>query len=103
MRFTRFKTESDHEELDKLVAAYLDRGGVIHRGRDSRITVVCRACGLRKRVDGIIPRIGIRCRCGYAAGGGLVNRRSRLWPARPTSLGPGPISVAAREKPPPTF
>jgi hypothetical protein len=64
MRFTRFKTESEHEQLQQLVDDYLANGGTIQRSRDSRLTVVCRACGLRQRIDGVVPRIGIRCRCG---------------------------------------
>jgi hypothetical protein len=59
-----FKTESEHQQLQQLVDDYLSHGGTITRTRDSRIAVICRACGLRKRVDGVVLRIGIRCRCG---------------------------------------
>jgi hypothetical protein len=64
MRFTRFRTESDHAALDKLVAAYLDRGGVIRRDRDSYVTVTCGQCYRREQVSSYVSKWGIRCRCG---------------------------------------
>ena len=61
----RFKTERDHQQLQQLVDDYLANGGTITRNRDNRITVACPPCGLRKRVSGVISRLGIRCpRCG---------------------------------------
>jgi hypothetical protein len=50
----RFKTERDHQQLQQLVDDYLSNGGTITRTRDNRITVACPACGLRKRVSGVI-------------------------------------------------
>jgi DNA-directed RNA polymerase subunit RPC12/RpoP len=64
MRSIRFRTESDHEQLQQLVDDYLSNGGTIQRTRDNR-TVACPACGLRKRVGGVITKLGVRCpRCG---------------------------------------
>jgi hypothetical protein len=61
----RYKTERDHEQLRQLVDEFISNGGQIQRSRDGRTAVACPACGLRKRVDGVVPRIGVRCpRCG---------------------------------------
>jgi hypothetical protein len=63
--FMRYKTERDHQELQQLVNDYLSHGGSITRTRDSRTAVICRACGLRKRVAGVISYWGVRCpQCG---------------------------------------
>ena len=65
MRFTRFKTESDHEQLQQLVAEFISNGGQIQRTRDNHITVACPACHLRRRVGGVVTKLGVRCpRCG---------------------------------------
>jgi hypothetical protein len=61
----RFKTERDHQQLQQLVDDYLANGGVIQRSRDNRTAVACPTCHLRRRVGGVVTKLGIRCpRCG---------------------------------------
>jgi hypothetical protein len=61
----RLKSESDHEQLQQLVDAYLKAGGKIHR-TNHRPLMVCTVCRYRMQMDAqYAPRLASRCRrCG---------------------------------------
>ena len=53
------------QQAEPLVAAYLENGGQIHRGRDGNVLIVC-SCGYHKYVSaGFASTFGRVCaRCG---------------------------------------
>jgi hypothetical protein len=64
-RFRRILPESSRAELEAMIADFFANGGTVRRIRDSGVTMVCRMCCWRQRVDGVISKLGIPCRrCG---------------------------------------